>query len=37
MGTLFEDISGYDTAKFLRTKYHGLPVLMLLASLMMTG
>ena len=23
-----EDISGYDTAKFLRTKYHGLPVLM---------
>lgn len=23
-----EDISGYDTAKFLRTKCHGLPVLM---------
>jgi DNA-binding response OmpR family regulator len=24
-----EDMSGYDTAKFLRTKCHGLPVLML--------
>src|ERR1700691_3035268 len=24
-----EDISGYDTAKFLRTKCHGLPVLMI--------
>jgi len=24
-----EDISGYDAAKFLRTKSHGLPVLML--------
>jgi DNA-binding response OmpR family regulator len=28
VGPYIEDISGYDTAKFLRTKYHGLPVLM---------
>jgi DNA-binding response OmpR family regulator len=28
VSTYIEDISGYDTAKFLRTKYHGLPVLM---------
>jgi DNA-binding response OmpR family regulator len=28
IGPYIEDISGYDTAKFLRTKYHGLPVLM---------
>ena len=28
VGPYIEDISGYDTVKFLRTKYHGLPVLM---------
>jgi DNA-binding response OmpR family regulator len=28
VGPYIEDISGYDTAKFLRTKYHALPVLM---------
>lgn len=28
VGPYIEDISGYDTAKFLGTKYHGLPVLM---------
>ena len=28
VSTYIEDISGYATAKFLRTKYHGLPVLM---------
>jgi len=29
IGAYIEDISGYETAKFLRTKVHGLPVLML--------
>jgi DNA-binding response OmpR family regulator len=29
IGPYIEDISGYDAAKFLRTKCHGLPVLML--------
>jgi DNA-binding response OmpR family regulator len=28
MSPSIEDISGYETAKFLRTKVHGLPVLM---------
>jgi DNA-binding response OmpR family regulator len=29
LGTYIEDMSGYETAKFLRTKCHGLPVLIL--------
>ena len=28
MSPYIEDMSGYETAKFLRTKVHGLPVLM---------
>ena len=28
IGPYIEDMSGYETAKFLRTKVHGLPVLM---------
>jgi DNA-binding NtrC family response regulator len=28
IGPYIENISGYDTAKFMRTKCHGLPVLM---------